>query len=451
LSYVPHTDADRAHMLRAIGVGSLDELFQDVPEEIRLTRDLALPQALDEHRLLRHVLDLAGRNADLDAHVSFLGAGIYDHFVPSVVDALASRGEFATAYTPYQPELSQGMLQAIYEYQTLVCLLTGMEMANASMYDAATAIAEGALMAIELTGRTTVGVARSVNPLYRRVLRTYLDASGFQVRELSDEGGTLSANGLDREIDDTLGAVIVQSPNFYGNIEDLAAVQERAAHVGAKTVVAVDPISLGLLKPPGEYGADIVVGEGQALGSPMGFGGPLLGFFACKLEYQRRFPGRIVGATKDQQGRRGFTMTLRTREQDIRRERATSNICTNEALVALAATVYLCAMGPQGLREVADLCLQRSHYALDALTQIPGVEASFSAPFFKEFAVRLPAAKPVSEVNTRLLHEYGIVGGLELGRYYPERANDMLLCVTETRTREDIDRLVDAVRECVAR
>ncbi len=436
-------------MLRTIGVGSVGELFEDIPEGIRLTRGLAVPPAMDENALTRHLRDLASRNADLDSHVSFLGAGSYDHFVPAVVDALASRGEFATAYTPYQPELSQGMLQAIYEYQSLVCLLTGMDLANASMYDGATAVAEGALMAIDITGRKAVGVARTVSPAYRRVLRTYLDAAGFQVVELPDEGGVLSPDALAKSVDESLAAVIVQHPNFFGNLEDLAALHARIAQVGAKSVVAVDPISLGLLKPPGEYGADIVVGEGQALGSSMGFGGPLLGFFACKLEYQRRFPGRIVGATKDGQGRRGYTMTLRTREQDIRRERATSNICTNEALVALAATIYLCAMGKQGLRQVADLCLQRSHYAKDALTALPGVSATFGAPFFKEFAVRLPNGQSVAEVNARLLADEGIVGGYDLSRDYPELASDMLLCVTEKRSKADIDRLVAAVGRCL--
>lgn len=449
MSYVPHTDADRERMLQAIGVAGIADLFADIPGSVRLDRSLDLPPALDEGRLVRHLLDLAARNADLDAHTCFLGAGIYDHFVPAVVDALASRSEFATSYTPYQPELSQGMLQAIYEYQSLVCMLTQMDLANASMYDAATAIAEGALMAIEITGRSTVAVARSVSPLYRRVLRTYLDAAGYRLVELADQGGVLSPEAVANQIDDTLAAVVVQHPNFFGNLEDLAALHDRVHRVGARSVVAVDPISLGLLKPPGAYGADIVVGEGQALGSPMGFGGPLLGFFACKLEYQRRFPGRIVGATRDQQGRRGFTMTLRTREQDIRRERATSNICTNEALVALTATVYLCALGRQGLQAVADLCLQRSHYAYDALTTLEGVTPTFGAPFFKEFAIRLPDGVSVAQVNRRLLQENRILGGLELGRYYPELQNDMLLCVTEARTKEDIDRLVTGIERCI--
>jgi glycine dehydrogenase subunit 1 len=445
---VPHTDAERAEMLTVIGVNSVEDLFEPVPEQVRLTRDLNVPPALDEFGLIRHLGAMAARNADLDSHLCFLGAGIYDHFSPAVVDALISRGEFLTAYTPYQPEVSQGMLQAAYEYQSLICLLTDMELANASMYDAATAIAEGALMAIDITGRDTVMVSRAVHPHYREVLKTYVRTSGFRLIEVDFEEGITPPESLRKGLDDRTACAVVQHPNFFGCLEDLEAFHDCVHRVGALSVLSVDPISLGLLKPPGEYGADIVVGEGQALGGPMGFGGPLLGFFACKLAYQRKFPGRIVGATTDREGRRGYTMTLRTREQDIRRERATSNICTNEALMALIATIYLCEMGKNGLRQVADLCLQKAYYAHERLTALSGVEPRFRAPFFKEFAIRLPDSKPAEEINRGLLRHH-ILGGYELGRSYSELADSMLLCVTETKSKEDIDCLVAAMSEAI--
>jgi glycine dehydrogenase subunit 1 len=338
------------------------------------------------------------------------------------------------------------MLQSIYEYQTLICQLTGMELANASMYDAATAIAEGALMALDITNRDTVVVARSVHPHYRRVLETYVLRSGFKIETLDHDEGVMSMGVLDKHLSDKTACVVVQQPNFFGNLEDLETFHDHIRKIGALSIVSVDPISLGLLKPPGEFGADIVVGEGQSLGCSMGFGGPLLGFFACKREYQRKFPGRIVGATTDSQGRRGFTMTLRTREQDIRREKATSNICTNEALLALCATIYLCEMGKHGLQQVADLCLQKAHYACERLSALDGVEPRFRVPFFKEFTIRLPFTTSPAAVNQALL-DYGIIGGFELGKVYPELTDSMTLCVTETRTREDIDRLVSAMAQ----
>jgi len=444
LSYVPHTDADRAAMLQRIGLECIDQLFDALPASIRLTEDLHLPPALDEISLLNHLQHLAARNANLDTHLCFLGAGVYDHFSPSVVDALASRGEFLTAYTPYQPEMSQGMLQSIYEYQTLICRLTGMDLANASMYDAATAIAEGALMAADITGRDTVVVSRAVHPNYRHVLRTYVHTAGFKLVELDHDDGVMSMDVLGEQLSDRTACVVVQHPNFFGCLEDLATFHESIRKVGALSVICVDPIALGLLKPPGDYGADIVVGEGQPLGIATGFGGPLLGFFACKIEYQRKFPGRIVGATTDQQGRRGYTMTLRTREQDIRREKATSNICTNQALLALYATIYLAQMGKHGLRQVADLCLQKAHYAQEQIAALEGVEPRFTRPFFKEFTVRFPLHLSPAEVNRRLF-EHGIIGGYDLGRAYPELVDSMLLCVTETKSKADIDRLVDVL------
>ncbi|HZO89689.1 MAG TPA: aminomethyl-transferring glycine dehydrogenase subunit GcvPA [Chthonomonadaceae bacterium] len=447
-SYVSNTEADRAEMLAAIGVRSLEDLLTPIPESIRLKRDLNLPAALDEAAVIRHLQSLAAQNADLESHRCFLGAGIYDHFRPSVVAYLAGRGEFSTAYTPYQPELSQGMLQAIYEYQTLICALTGMEISNASMYDGASGLAEAALMAASITERGQVVVSQAVHPHYRQVIATYLNSTGYQMVEAPAGGGVSSLEALRAAVGDQTACVIVQHPNFFGCLEDVAACVEIAHRAGALAVACVDPIALGLLKPPGEYDVDIVVGEGQSLGNAMAFGGPLLGFFACKQKFIRSFPGRIVGATVDRQGRRGYTMTLRTREQDIRREKATSNICTNEALLALAATIYLCEMGKAGMRQVADLCLQKAHYAQRRLLELPGVSAPFgSVPFFKEFVVRLPVAPET--VNRRLL-PHKIVGGLPLGPYYPELADGMLLCVTETKTKEDVDRLVDAVAASLA-
>lgn len=446
MSYVPHTDADRAAMLKTIGVETIDDLFRELPEQIRLRRDLNIPPALDEIGLVRHLGELAAQNVHLDTHLCFLGAGIYDHFIPAVVDMLAYRGEFATSYTPYQPEMSQGILQAMYEYQSLICNLTGMDLANASMYDAATAMAEAALMAIEITGRNTVVAPRTVHPNYRAVLRTYLHSAGYELCELGYIDGILNAEELKKQLNDNTACVVVQHPNFFGCLEDMQGLHEVLQRVGTLSVVCVDPISLGLLKPPGEYGADIVVGEGQALGCPMGFGGPLLGFFACKSKFQRKFPGRIVGATTDSKGRRGYTMTLRTREQDIRREKATSNICTNETLLALAATIYLSEVGKQGLRHIADLCLQKAHYAQEKIVKLPGIEARFQVPFFKEFAIRFPQNIRPTDVNRRLL-AHGIIGGYELGRSYPELTDSMLICVTETKTREDIERFVHALAE----
>lgn len=448
MSFVPHTASDRARMLEAIGIPRIEELFDDIPPAVRLDRLLDLPPAADEITLSRELAALAGRNAHPGELLSFLGAGLYDHYRPPIVDALAGRSEFATSYTPYQPEASQGMLQAVYEYQTLVCQLTAMDMANASMYDAATALAEAALMAIEITGRGTVVVSDTVHPQYRSVLNTYLRTSGFSLRTVPGSADRVAGPALLDAVTSEVACVVVQSPNFLGSVEAIDVWAGSAHAAGALCVAVVDPISLGLLKTPGEMGADIVVGEGQGLGCPMGFGGPLLGFFAFRSEYQRRFPGRIVGATVDRDGKRAYTMTLRTREQDIRRERATSNICTNEALMALAATVYLCHAGPAGLRDVANNCLQKAHYAAAALTQIPGVSLRYDRPFFKEFVLRLPAGKPVGDV-CKLLLGSGILAGYEMARSYPELADCLLVCVTETRSRQEIDRFAAALAKAL--
>jgi glycine dehydrogenase subunit 1 len=445
LSYISNTDTDRTEMLETIGISSFDQLLAPIPDPIRFRGDLNLPPKLDEHSLVRHLAALAAKNADLESHLCFLGAGIYDHFRPSVVQAMMSRGEFATAYTPYQPEMSQGMLQTIYEYQTMICGLTAMDMSNASMYDAATGLAEAALMATNILDRPEIIVSSSVHPHYRQVIKTYADSTGYSYAETPYNGQGSDLDALDSLVSEKTACVIFQHPNFFGNLEDVGPCVEAVHRVGALAVAAVDPISLGLLKPPGEYDVDIVVGEGQSLGNPMGFGGPLLGFFACKKKFVRSFPGRIVGATVDQQGRRGYTMTLRTREQDIRREKATSNICTNQALIALCATVYMSEMGKNGFRQVADLCLQKSHYCLSELSKLPGISTQFDKnPFFKEFVVRLPIAP--AELNRRLLN-HKVVGGLALGLYYPDLADAMLVCVTETKTKEDIDRFVAAIKK----
>ncbi len=436
MSYIPNTDEDRAEMLAAIGAASLDDLFAPIPEPLRLQGTLNIPPRMDQVTLARHLNKLAAKNLHADAYPCFLGAGIYDHYVPPTVGAITGRSEFYTSYTPYQPEMSQGVLQSIFEFQSLLCLLLGMDVANASMYDGATALAEAALMAGDLTGRKKIIVLASVHPTYRDVLDTYLRHLDMKAEVVTDIDGVTGGGG----VGDDVAAILVQQPNFFGCLEDAARLSEAAHAAGALLVACVDPISLGLLTPPGEYDADIVVGEGQGLGCPMGYGGPLLGFFACKNKYVRRLPGRIVGETTDVDGKRAFVMTLRTREQDIRRERATSNICTNEALYALAATVYLATMGKQGLKQVADLCLQKSHYAASEITRLPGYTLLFpGTPFFKEFAVRTPVDPEL--INARLL-DRGIVGGLPLGPLYPEMGHALLLCVTEQRTKDEIDALV---------
>jgi len=440
MTYIPHTDADRERMLRAIGVERMEDLFAEIPQELRFRGLLNLPRGMDEIALRAHMQRLASHNMDTSKCVCFLGAGIYDHFAPAVIEAILSRGEFLTAYTPYQPEVSQGILQAMFEYQTMICRLTGMEVSNASMYDGATALAEAALMAWHHTGRRRIVMSQGIHPHYRRVVRTYANAADLEVQEVLCAEGVTS---VDAPIPDDAACVLWQHPNFYGNLEPMAELTALAHARGALAIVAVDPIALGILKPPGEYGVDVVVGEGQPLGLAMGFGGPLLGFYACKDEYIRRLPGRIIGETVDVEGRRGFVMTLRTREQDIRRERATSNICTNEALMALAAAVYLSTMGKQGLRKVANLCLQKAHYLANRLTELPGVELVYpQARFFKEFVVSLP--RSAEEVVQALLPGY--LAGLPLSRYEAGREHHLLIAVTEKRTRQEMDEFVHALR-----
>lgn len=440
MKYIPTTPAERDRMLRTVGARGVEDLFADIPEEVRIAKPLALPAPMADPDLLAHMRRLAERNTDCDRLACFLGAGAYDHFVPSTVPHLGLKPEFLTAYTPYQAEMMQGELQAIYEYQSMMCELTGMEVANASMYDGASATGEAASMAADLTKRGDVLVSAALHPEYRQVLRTYTSHLPITVRDVPAVGGVTSLEAARRAMTDATAALVVQSPNFFGCIEDGAALAQAAHDKGALVVVAIsEPVSLGLLRPPGEYGADIVTGEGQALGNALNFGGPYLGMIATRDAFVRRLPGRLVGRTVDTEGRPGYVLTLQTREQHIRRARATSNICTNEALNALITAVHLATLGRQGIQHMAELCARKAHYARTAIARVPGYRLAFQAPTFNEFVVRCPA--PPEEINRRL-YEHGILGGLPLGRFYPDLADCMLVCVTERRTREEIDRLV---------
>jgi glycine dehydrogenase subunit 1 len=427
-------------MLQSIGVRTIDELFGDIPVEVQLRGPLDLPPAMADPDLLAHARRLAGRNADCDHVTCFLGAGAYDHFIPSTVPHLALKPEFLTAYTPYQAEIMQGELQAIFEYQSLLCELTAMEVANASMYDGASATGEAASMAADLTKRTRILVSTAVHPEYRQVLRTYTSHLHVTVEDFPAAGGVTSPEQARAALTDETAALIIQSPNFFGCLEDGQALAEITHARGALLVVAnADPISLGLVRPPGEYDADIVTGEGQALGNALNFGGPYLGMIATRETFVRRLPGRLVGRTVDTEGRPGYVLTLQTREQHIRRARATSNICTNESLNALIAAVYLSTLGRQGIRHVAELNARKAHYARERIAALPKYRIAFDAPTFNEFVVRCPVSP--EEINRHLLG-HQILGGLPLGRFYPELSDCWLLCVTESRTREEIDRLV---------
>ena len=441
--YIPNTESQQREMLEAIGLDSMEDLFAGIPEDVRLNRPLALGGALSELEVGRRLKALAKQNADTESHVCFLGAGAYDHFIPAVVDSLLSRQEFYTAYTPYQPEISQGTLQAIFEYQSMICMLIGMDVANASMYDGASALAEAALMACRETRRGEVLVARSVHPQSRETLRTYARFQNVTVSEFGCADGATDMADLENQLGGgDIAAVVVQTPNFFGVIEDIAEIGRLAHAAGALLVVCCDPIALALLRAPGELGADIAVGEGQALGTPMSFGGPYLGFFAAKEKLLRKMPGRIVGQTVDRNGNPGFVLTMQTREQHIRREKATSNICSNQALCALAATIYLAAMGPQGLKEVATQCVSKAKYAHDALIATGRLTPLFCKPFFKEFALEYKG--DVAVLNKKLLGE-GMLGGYALEKDYPEYKNAWLVAVTEKRTKLEIDALVKAV------
>ncbi|HHV63333.1 MAG TPA: aminomethyl-transferring glycine dehydrogenase subunit GcvPA [Firmicutes bacterium] len=525
MDYIPNTDRDRQEMLDAIGVASIEELFADIPEEVRLAHlmhpdgptgrarstgtgpdggnvdlpatiggSMSLPAPMSEYELVRHMEELARKNGTLDEYVCFRGAGAYDHFIPSAVSHITGRSEFYTAYTPYQAEVSQGTLTSIFEYQSLICELTGMDISNASLYDGASAVAEAAVLAHKFTKRDEVLVSEAVHPEHRLTLRTYARNLGMVVREIPvlaglstgmTEAGRTDIDALRDAITDRTACVIMQNPNFFGVIERMREASALVRERGALFVASVDPISLGLLAPPGEYGADIAVGEGQALGNPLWFGGPYLGFFTCRADLVRYMPGRLVGETRDAAGRRGFVLTLQAREQHVRRERATSNICSNEALCALAAAVYLSLLGKTGIREVARLCLQKSHYLAGALSErlkgVEGFRLPFGAPFFKEFVAEFPGGDPAhgwDAINRRLLAGK-IIGPLPLARFYGSEnsegagggnsgrgngagragkngmirgfrpGNAALFCVTEKRTRAEMDRLVDAIANII--
>ena len=438
--YIPSTPLQQKQMLSAIGVPDMAALFAAVPKDVRLNRALELPDAIAEMDIEKRMRRLAGLNAGTDDYICFLGAGAYDHFIPAVVDAMLQRQEFYTAYTPYQPEISQGTLQAIFEYQTMICMLTGMDVANASMYDGASALAEAALMACHATGRSDVLASASVHPESRAVLGTYARFQDVGVRAFGHQNGQIDIADLSAKLSDNTAAVVIQTPNFFGVIEDLREAEQLAHQNGALLIVSCDPISLAVLRPPGEMGADIVVGEGQALGSPMSFGGPQLGFFAATDKLLRKMPGRIAGQTVDAQGRRGFVLTVQTREQHIRREKATSNICSNQALNALAAAIYLTAMGRRGLRDAATQCMSKAHYAYNRLIETGAFEPVFDVPFFKEFAVRYKG--DIGKLNAKLMDD-GIIGGYDLGRDYADMDNVWLLAVTEKRTKAEIDLLAE--------
>jgi glycine dehydrogenase subunit 1 len=450
VSFIPNTDADRAAMLAAVGTASVADLFHDVPAAHRFPR-LDLPPALSEQEVLAELDTLARRNADCGAVPCFLGAGSYRHFIPSVVDYVISRSEFATAYTPYQPEISQGTLQAIFEYQSMIARLTGMEVSNASHYDGATAAAEAVIMALNVVqgARRRVLLSAGVHPHYRQVVRTYTQGMGLQVVGDDDDKGLAELAAL---CDPSTACVVVQNPDFFGRIIAPAEMAELARKVhacGALLVAAVNPVSLGVLAPPGEAGVDVAIGEGQSLGNTTSFGGPYLGFFAFRREHVRKSSGRIAGETVDGAGRRGFVFTLSTREQHIRREKATSNICTNQSLNALAAAAYLAALGPRGLSQVAELCWHKAHYAASRVAGVRGYSVD-KAEFFHEFAVTCP--RPPAEINRRLFEKRGIIGGYDLSRdhppdRFPERKNQMLVCCTELNSKEQIDALAAALSE----
>jgi len=444
MPYIPHTEEDRQEMLATIGAKTIDELFREIPENLRVKGQLDLPPALDEGRLYAHLGEIAAKNIDMTKVVCFLGAGIYDRYIPASVGAVISRGEFLTAYTPYQPELSQGYLQSIYEFQSMVAEIYGMDLANASMYDGATAMAEAAILSHGVKGRTKIVVSEAVHPHYRQVLDTYCWSTTLDVETIkTPEGKTTDYSAVTEEA----ACVIVQYPNFFGTIEDLAAARDAARKANAMFIVVADPVACALLKPPGEYDADIVVGEGQPMGVAMGLGGPLVGLFATKQEHIRRIPGRIVGRTKDVNGKDGFVMTLRTREQDIRREKATSNICTNEALMALAATVYMEALGKNGMQQVAEGSVRNTQYAITKLTEA-GAKVKFTGKVFDEFTLQLPGKDAVA-VRDALLKE-GFLAGLPLGTYYPSLSDSLLVAVTEVRTKDQIDHFAAALKRAIA-
>ena len=447
MRYIPHTEQDIKQMLAEIGVKNIDELFDSIPESLRLNNELlALPASLPESELTEYLKELQKRNTTSEDESIFLGAGAYRHFSPILIDHLISRGEFATSYTPYQPEVSQGTLQAIFEFQTMVCLLTGMEIANASMYDGASALAEAVIMANRINRRNEFLVSSAIHPEYRSVVETYTRGSKFDLQEVpyTAKGGT-DLEFILKNLTENTSAVVIQSPNFFGTVEKYVSLAESLSKNGTLLIVAVaEAISLGILKPPGERGADIVVGEGQSFGLPVSFGGPYVGFFATREKFLRQMPGRLAGETQDQNGKRAYVLTLSTREQHIRRERATSNICTNQGLCALAATIFLSTLGKQGMHEMATLNVRKAHYLKGRLANISGFGIKFETHSFNEFVLECP--RPAEEV-LQILKQDHIIGGYPLEQHYPELKNCLLLCATELSSQEDMDRLADKLEE----
>jgi glycine dehydrogenase subunit 1 len=443
MAYIPHTDKDRLVMLNAIGVERIEDLYESVPEEVRFP-DLELPPPISEMELIEELNAYSEANVEAKHFSYFLGAGAYNHFIPSVVDHILRRNEFYTAYTPYQPEVSQGTLQAIFEYQSLITFLTGMDVSNASHYDGATALAEAVILALNQhrMKRKKVILSPGIHPQYREVVRTYMQGAGLDI--IGDESLANGPKELAAQVDEETTLVAVSYPDFFGRIEDFTSLGEATQAAGALFCVVVNPLSLGLLKPPSEFGADVVVGEGQPLGIPPSYGGPYLGIFSTKDKYVRKMAGRLAGETVDSRGQRGYVLTLTPREQHIRRERATSNICTNQGLMALASTVYLSTMGRQGLRKVAELCYQKAQYAAQEIDKLEGYSLWNKGNFFHEFVISCP--QPVDQIKDQLL-DYDIVGGYDLGLSYSELTNHMLLAVTELNSKGQIDALVDALKE----
>ena len=447
MSYIPHTEKDIQEMLKVIGAEFVEDLFKAIPDNLRVKKPLNLPAPLSEQELIQEMTTLSIKNATVEEYVSFLGAGAYNHYIPSIVNHLISRSEFYTAYTPYQPEISQGTLQAIFEYQTLICQLTGMDVSNASMYDGASATAEAVLMARRINNRSKVILSAAIHPEYREVINTYLSGNRDNIKEVfyCTETGRTLPEAIEKLLDKDTSSVVIQQPNFFGSIEDIKAIAEVVHKNNSILIIAItEPISLGLLKPPGELGADIVIGEGQAFGNGLNFGGPYLGFFATLEKYLRQMPGRLVGETVDKRGKSGYVLTMAAREQHIRREKATSNICTNEGLCALAAAIYLTALGKNGLMELARLNLSKAEYLKNGLANIKGIKPAFTAPTFNEFVIETEK-EPDAVLKTLL--KKGIIAGLPLKRFYPELSRHILICATEMNTKEQMDELLEGLEK----
>jgi glycine dehydrogenase subunit 1 len=441
MSYIPNTAEEQQEMLKQIGVANFDELLKSIPEEVKLKTKLNLPLGSSEYEVTKELTDISKMNASSDNTISFLGGGSYDHFVPAVIASIITRSEFITAYTPYQAEVSQGTLQAIYEYQTMICRLTGMDVANASMYDGASAAAESCLLASTYKNRKQVIICAPFNPNYIEVIKTICHGTGVEIIINPHDNGTADLTKLKNTISDKTAAVLVQNPNYFGCFEDISEIKKIAEEKKALLIVSVDPISLGIINPPSEFGADIVVGEGQPLGIPVSFGGPYLGIFAVRQELLRKIPGRLSGMTIDKNGERGFVLTLQTREQQIRREKATSNICSNQGLMMLASTIYMALLGKQGIEETANLCIQKSHYLADRISQLKDYSIKFSKPFFKEFVVKTP--KTPKDIISKLCEKH-VFAGIDLS---PVGEDGLLVAVTEKRSKEEMDIFVSLLRE----